>query len=135
MSASDVARRYFESQTHGDIEGALDLFSQDAHFQGPFGEVPLPDGVRAYLQSFQDSFAGNGFEITNLIEQGDQVAVEGIWFGTHSGPLRLPDGSEIAPTNRTIRAPFATVIKVDADKITAHRGYWDMAGFMAQLEV
>jgi len=134
LSAVDVARRYFDLQSNGDVEGALGLFAPDARFIAPFGELPLPEGVRGYLQGFQVSFPGNGFEVTNVIEQGEQVAIEGYWIGTHSGPMTLPDGSEMAPTNKRVRAPFVTVFQVRDGTIREHRGYWDMAGFMAQLQ-
>jgi ketosteroid isomerase-like protein len=32
-----------------------------------------------------------------------------------------------------VRAPFATIFRVRDGKIVAHRGYWDLAGFVAQL--
>lgn len=133
MAASDVARDYFERQTRGDVEGALALFAPDARFSGPMGQLPFPDGVRAYLAGFQESFAGNGFRLSNVFESGDEVAVEGVWFGTQSGPLQLPDGNAIPATGKTVEAPFATLFTVLDGRIVEHRGYWDMAGFITQL--
>jgi hypothetical protein len=43
MSASDVARAYFEHQTEGDMDATLHQFGQDARFIGPMGELPFPD--------------------------------------------------------------------------------------------
>lgn len=133
MDGAGVARRYFDLAEAGDTDGALALFAGVARFVGPMGELPLPDGVRAYLESYATSFPGNRFEITNVFEAGDQVAVEGYWSGRHSGPMVLPDGSSLPPTNRQVRAPFATIFTVRDGRIIEHRGYWDMAGFIAAL--
>jgi len=97
------------------------------------GPIPVPDGLRAFLQGYEDSFPGARFEVSNAVEAGDQVAVEGIWCGKHTGGLQLPDGRTIPATHREVRAPFVTVFRVRDGKIAAHRGYWDLAGFMGQL--
>jgi predicted ester cyclase len=133
MSQSDVARVYFDRQNAGDIDGALGQFAAGARFLGPMGMIPFPEGVRAYLEGFAESFPGNGFEITNVFGSGDQVAVEGFWFGTHNGPLSMPDGAQMAATGKAVRAPFATLFTIQDGKIVEHRGYWDMAGFLTQL--
>ena len=133
MPSREVAERYFSEQSGGNIAGALACFSPDAEFVMPAGRLPFPDGVRAYLEGFQESFPGNSFEITNVVEAGDQLAIEGFWIGKHTGPMRLPDGRTIPATNKGVRAPFVTLFRVTNGKIASHRGYWDMAGFMAQL--
>lgn len=133
MSAESVARRYFDLQGEGDVEGAVKLFAPDAKFFGPMGEIPVPDGVRQYLQGFAGSFPGNRFEITNVIAAADEAAVEGYWIGTHTGTLTLPDGTQIPATNKQIRDPFAAFLRMRGEQIVEHRGHWDMAGFMAQL--
>lgn len=134
MTATEVTRKYFDSISQGDIEAALAQFAPNAKFVAPFGELPFPEGVRAYLGGYDQSFKGHGFRVTQIIEVGDQVAVEGFWHGTHSGPLMLPDGSQIAATGKTVDAPFVTMFTMRGDKIAEHRGYWDMAGFMGQLQ-
>ena len=133
MANRDIAEKYFQSITRGDVAGAIACFAPGAEFIGPMGKVPLPDGVRAYLQGYEESFPRSVFEVTHVIEQGDQVAIEGFWSGKHTGPLALPDGRTLPPTGRQVRAPFVTVFQVRDGKIASHRGYWDLAGFMAQI--
>jgi steroid delta-isomerase-like uncharacterized protein len=132
MSNKGIIGRYFEAATQ-DADAALACFAPGAEFSGPMGALPFPDGVRAYLGGFKASFPDARFEITRMAEEGDDIAVEGFWVGTHTGPMHLPDGNAIPATNKKVRAPFATVCTVKNGKITSHRGYWDMAGFMAQL--
>lgn len=133
MSITAIAERYFDAVTAGDVAGALGLFGPNAEFLAPMGALPVPDGVQAYLGGFDASFPGGRFEIGNVIEADDQVAVEGVWVGTQTGPMSLPDGTTLPATNRTVRAPFVTLFRIADGRIASHRGYWDMAGFMAQL--
>jgi ketosteroid isomerase-like protein len=133
MPNREIAERYIEASRRGDVEGALACFAPGAEFVGPMGRLPFPDGVRAYLGGFAASFPGARFEVGNTVEAGDDVAVEGVWVGTHSGPLALPDGTSVPPTGREARGPFAIVFRVRDGRIESHRGYWDLAGFMAQL--
>ena len=133
MSSRSIAEAYFGAVSRGNIDAALAMFTPDAEFVGPMGPLPLPDGVRSYLETFEVSFPGARFEVSNAIEEGDQVVLEGTWAGRHSGRLQLPGGPPLPPTDREVRGPFAIVFEVRDGKIAAHRGYWDLAGFMAQL--
>jgi len=133
MANQDVAEKYFQSITRGDISGAIACFGPGSEFIGPMGKLPMPDGLRAYLQAYEESFPRSAFEVTKVIEQGDHVAVEGFWSGKHTGVLTLPDGRKLPPTGRQVRAPFATIFQVRDGKIVSHRGYWDLAGFMGQI--
>src|SRR5437879_617212 len=117
MSNSDVARRYFDAISAGKADEALDQFAPNAKFLTPMGELPFPDGARVYLAGYDASFKGHGFRISRVIESGDEVAVEGVWHGTHSGPLALPDGSQLPPTRKTVEAPFVTMLTMHEGKI------------------
>jgi len=133
MSNRSVAESYFQAITRRDLEGALAAFAPGAEFIEPVGGVPFPDGVRAMLAGYDGAFPGSRFEIKLAIEAGDDVAIEGVWAGKHTGPMRLPDGRTIPATHKDVRAPFVTVFRVRDGKIASHRAYWDMAGMMAQL--
>jgi steroid delta-isomerase-like uncharacterized protein len=129
----EIAERYFRCIEQGDIPAALELVSPSAEFSNPMGAFPVPDGVRAMLQSYVVGFPDNRFEVKNVLEAGDQAALEGDWVGTHTGPLPLPDGSSVPATGKALRSPFVTIFRVREGRIVSHRGYWDLAGFLAQL--
>jgi steroid delta-isomerase-like uncharacterized protein len=132
MSNKAIVMRYFETATR-DIDTAVACFAAGAEFVGPLGSMPVPDGLRAFLGGYKQSFPDSGFDVTNVVEAADQVAVEGFWYGTHTGPIQTPDGRTIAATNRKVRSPFSTFLTIRDGKIASHRGYWDLAAFMAQL--
>ena len=133
MSNRVIAEKYFQALSRGDVDGAVACFAPGAEFVSPMGPLPVPEGVRAYLQGFEASFPSAQIDVTNAIEAGDSVALEAIWLGKHTGPLQLPDGRTIPATNREVRAPFAAVFQVRGGAIVRHRAYWDLGGFMAQL--
>jgi steroid delta-isomerase-like uncharacterized protein len=132
MSSKAIVMKYFENAMT-DIPTAVACFGPGSEFSGPLGAVPVPDGLRAFLGGFQQSFPDSHFEITHYVETGDQAAVEGFWIGTHTAPMQAPDGTTIPATGRKVRAPFATFLTVRDGKIASHRGYWDLAAFMGQL--
>jgi steroid delta-isomerase-like uncharacterized protein len=129
----EIAERYFRCIEKGDIGAALECLAPGAEFTNPLGAMPVPDGVRMMLQSYVVGFPDNRFEVKNVIEAGDQVAMEGDWVGTHRGPLPLPDGSSVPATGKALRSPFVTIFRVREGRIVSHRGYWDLAGFLGQL--
>jgi steroid delta-isomerase-like uncharacterized protein len=133
MSNRAIAEQYFQAITRGDIAAAAACFGPGAEFVSPMGPIPVPDGLRAFLQGYEDSFPRARFEVNNAVEAGDQIALEGVWIGKHTGIMQLPDGRKIPATQREVRAPFVTVFRVRDGKIAVHRGYWDLAGFLAQL--
>jgi steroid delta-isomerase-like uncharacterized protein len=133
MSIRATAESYFHALNRGDVDGAIACFAPGADFVSPMGPLPLPDGARAYLKAFDQAFPGAQVQVTNAIEGGEQVALEAVWTGKHTGPLQLPDGRTLPATGREVRSAFAAVFGVSGGQIVAHRAYWDLAGFMAQL--
>jgi steroid delta-isomerase-like uncharacterized protein len=131
--AREVAERYFRCIEKGDVQGALGCLAPGAEFTNPLGALPVPDGVRAMLEGYVSGFPDNRFEVKTALESGDQVALEGDWVGTHRGPLPLPGGQSVPASGRSVRAPFVTMFRVTDGRIVSHRGYWDLAGFLAQL--
>jgi steroid delta-isomerase-like uncharacterized protein len=131
--AAKTADEYFSALSNGDVDGAVDLIADDGDYRTPMGRLPGKDGIRQYLAGFDAAFPEAHFDIEHLIESGETVAVEGVYHGRHDGPLGLPDGGALPATGRNVHAPFATMLTVSGGRITSHRPYWDLAGFMAQL--
>ncbi len=134
MSNADVTRQYFDRLSAGDRAAAVAMFAPGARFATLMGEMPVPDGALSMLGGFDTAFPGHRFEVTRIIEAGEDVAVEGVWSGTNTGPMMLPDGSQSPATGRIAHAPFVTMFKVRDGQIAEHVAYWDLAGFMAQLQ-
>jgi len=53
--------------------------------------------------------------------------------GTHTGPLRSPDGVEILPTGKRFDFPFVGIFHVEGGKIRSIRIYYDQLELLTQL--
>jgi steroid delta-isomerase-like uncharacterized protein len=130
---TEVVTRYFEALSTGDVEAAVALVAQDADFRTPMGLIPDREAVRAFLAGFDAAFPEASYRIDTVIESTASVAAEGLYAGTHNGPLPLPDGSSLAPTGREVSTPFVTMFRVVRGQIVSHRPYWNVTDFLAQL--
>lgn len=130
---TDIVTRYFEALSTGDVEGAVALIANDADFRIPMGPIPDRASIRTFLTGFDAAFPEASYRIDTLLESTASVAAEGIYAGTHNGPLPLPDGSSLAPTGREVSLPFVTMFRIVRGSIVSHRPYWDMRDFLGQL--
>jgi steroid delta-isomerase-like uncharacterized protein len=132
--ARRIAEAYFAAALErGDLEEALGQMRNDVEFASPATRIRGRDELRPYLEGFAGAFPDARYEINWAIESGSSVALEGVYSATHTGALRMPDGTELAATGRHVSVPFVTLFDVRGDKISSHRAYWDVATVMAQL--
>ena len=70
--------------------------------------------------------------IERMAVDGNTVAIEIVWRGTHSGPLATP-GGEIAATGRPVEN-WATMWEEWRDgKLVAQRNHLDMLTLLSQI--
>ncbi len=132
--ARRIAEAYFAAALErGDLEDALRQLRHDVEFASPAARVRGRDELRPYLEGFAGAFPDARYEINCVIESGSRVVLEGVYSATHTGALRMPDGTELAATGRHVSVPFVTLFDVEGEKISSHRAYWDVATVMAQL--
>jgi steroid delta-isomerase-like uncharacterized protein len=133
-TARQIAETYFAAALdRGDLEDALRQLRQDVEFTSPAAQIRGRDELRPYLEGFAGAFPDARYRINWAIESGTSAALEGVYSGTHTGTLRMPDGTQLAATGRHVSVPFVTLFDVKDDKISSHRAYWDVATVMAQL--
>jgi len=85
---------------------------------------------RGWAEAFPDSRSTIHAEHVS----GDTVVLELTWNGTHTGPLRTPDG-EIPPTGRKVEFRACQVLEVAGDRARSMRHYFDMTTMLRQLGV
>jgi steroid delta-isomerase-like uncharacterized protein len=133
-TARQIAEAYFAAALdRGDLEDALRQLRQDVEFASPAAQIRGRDQLRPYLEGFARAFPDARYKINWAIESGSSGALEGVYSGTHTGTLRMPDGTDLAATGRHVSVPFVTLFDVKDDKIYSHRAYWDVATVIAQL--
>jgi predicted ester cyclase len=71
----------------------------------PQGRVSGPEGFATYLNMLYTAFSDFVFEQQHIQANGNMVHQEFRIIGRHNGPLVLPTGITIPPTNRKINLP------------------------------
>jgi ketosteroid isomerase-like protein len=130
----ELVERAYAAYARGDAHAMADLFAPDCEIVGPGAPGPIRgrDALVAFLASQMKGFPDGHHTIRRTIEQGEAIAVELEFAGTHTGPLPGPSG-DIAPTGRQVTLESCDVITVQAGKLTSWRVYLDSASLMAQL--
>jgi predicted ester cyclase len=131
MSNRAVVEKYYDKMAD-DVEGSLSCFTAKAEYVTPMGAPAFPDGVREMFKGFNISFPGHTHTIKNWVEQGNQIAAEGVWAGKHQGSMVTPSGT-VPATGKDVSLPFGAVFQFEKGKISSCHIYFDMVGFMGQL--
>lgn len=108
-----------------------DAVVRDPQYAEPLrGRVAVEDDATGYFRAFPDMRA----EVTCSVVSGSTLAVEMTMVGTHTGPLALPTGEEVPPTNQPLRFTMAFFDTVDENgMIIDERRYYDIADQLRQL--
>ena len=61
------------------------------------------------------------------------MAIELTWEGTQSGPMAMPDGQELPPSNKRFTLKSVEVIEIEDGKIKALRHYFDLMTILQQI--
>jgi hypothetical protein len=117
----------------------MDLFKK---LHCPDVKVVFPDGrvtngIEAHVSDIHNLFNGTpDSRITShpiAFGSGEWTAVTGVLEATFSEPMKLPDGTAIAPTNKKVKMPMVTVARWDKGCIAEEHLFWDNAEYMKQL--
>lgn len=132
----DLMKRAYEIYDSHDwqrLEDEYDsVFSEGAVIQNSFGRFQGRE-IFPLWQGMQAAFPNVRHEIDSSIEQGETVVVEGRWIGDHTGPLRMPDGSEIPATGKHMSLEYAHVAQLEGDRFSSWHVYFDTHAMMEQL--
>jgi ketosteroid isomerase-like protein len=96
MTGTERVRAYYESLNSGDAEAVSSHFTEDAvHYYTRLGPHAGAETIGNYAALGVETIDGQWY-IENLIEQGDQVAIEWTmtWRHPESGERRLDRGAE-----------------------------------------
>ena len=129
----DLLERYIEMYNAGDLDGVMDLYADDAVQLMPDGTFEGRAAIKDRLAQELDAFSDVAHRYVSYVEQEDAFADEWVFVGTHTGPLVLPDGTELAATGRRVEMPGMELVKVRDGKIVANNLYYDNLAVAAQF--
>jgi predicted ester cyclase len=128
----EIVKQHYANMSNGQWERDREIMSPDVVTVDPSGTIT---GIEAFLEHeavFGRALPDARAELVRAVEADGIVMTEGIFSGTHTGPLATP-GGEIPPTGNSIRLPFADVFVIRDGVIVEHNIYYDQIAFLTQL--
>ena len=132
-SNRELLDRYVELYNEGDLEACIDLYAEDATQRMHDGIFEGPDAIRARLARDLEAFADAHYVVDSFVDEGDRFADEWTFTGAHTGPFRLPDGTEIPATGKQVEIKGMELVEVRDGKIVVDNLYYDFMASLVQL--
>lgn len=129
----DLLERYVASYNAGDLDGVMDLYAEDAVQLMPVGRFTGRSAIRERLARELAAFPDVDFSFSSFVEQDDTFADEWVFEGTHTGPLVLPDGTELPATGKRVQMKGMELVRVRDGRIVVDNLYYDNLSVVAQL--
>ena len=134
--ATTLAQRITAAFDAGDVDAFAACFAPDATQTHPFFPSPLRgrDAIRAAEATLFAAFDDIHLDCTNVVDGGDQVALEFTVTATNTKPLPMPDGTTIPATGKTVQLAMGAFLHLDpTGQITDSHRYQDNLAFLSQL--
>ena len=128
-----LLERYVALYNAGDLDGVMDLYAEDAVQLMPDGIFKGRSAIKERLAQELNAFSDIAHRYTSYVEQDDAFADEWVFVGTHTGPVVLPDGTEVAATGKRVEVPGMELVRVRDGKIVVDNVYYDNLAVAAQL--
>lgn len=132
-SNRDVYERGIELFNSGDVDGLADLYTEDAVLVAPLGTAQGRAAIRNYWSRGKAAFPEGTLTMHVIVEQGDSLAGEYTLAGSQTGPLVLPDGTEVPPTGRRVENKGMNLARMRDGKIAVQHMYHDNMAYLRQL--
>jgi len=132
-SMRDEYERAIQLYNAGDLEGFINLYAEDAELVTPEGTAQGRAAILEFWRRDQVAFPERTVTIDVIVEQGDTVAGEWTWVATHTGPLVMPDGTEVPPTGKRAEVKGMELAQMRDGKMAVHHMYFDTMAMARQL--
>lgn len=133
--AKRVLEQAIEHWNAGDRDAWSSLYAEDVVYEAPGGQriSGLADLEEMYFDALLTAAPDRSSRDVVLIAEGEYVVEQARYVGTHTGPLRSPDGVEVPATGRQFDFPFVGIFRVRDGKIRSIRIYFDQLELLTQL--
>ena len=133
MNNKELLDLYVELYKQGDLDGIMDLYADDAVQWMPDGIFSGRSSIRERLARELAAFSDLDWGVTSFVEQGDAFADERFFAGTHTGPMVMPDGTELPATGKRVKMQGMELVQVRDGKVVVDNLYYDNLTIAAQL--
>jgi ketosteroid isomerase-like protein len=128
----DVVDRVWDATEAHDLDTVAALMDSQIDFRMGPERVSGPAEFVPFLEGYLAAFSDFRHEVLDFVESGDTVALELVVRGTHTGPLRMPQG-ELPATGREVVWESTDYVKVRDGRIASWHAYTDGVAFLSQL--
>jgi steroid delta-isomerase-like uncharacterized protein len=126
---------YVERYNAGDLDTVMELYAEDAVQKMHDGTFQGRAAIRERLARDLTACPDATYTVGSFVEQGDSFADEWTFEGTHTGPLSLPDGTQLPPTGKRVEIKGMELVQVRDGKIVIDNLYYDAMAVLAQVGV
>ena len=117
------------------LEKIVDCYHEDATFEVVGSQCPIAKGPAAYLERLSDFLlafpdATGKLQLTLTFE--NTVVGVALIRGTHTGPLKTPEG-EIPATNKKVGFLFGHVVEFKQNRMVSDRWFRDPNTILSQI--
>jgi steroid delta-isomerase-like uncharacterized protein len=132
-NAKAIGARFVEAFNAHDEAAIRELNGDDVVFEAP-GDIHVEgrDAATEYAMAWLRAFPDARLTVNNELGDGDWVAQEFTFEGTHENTLASPAG-DIPATHRRLKGRGVQIFKVEGDVVTDTRLYFDQVQVMTQL--
>jgi steroid delta-isomerase-like uncharacterized protein len=133
--AREVLEAAIEHWNAGDRDAWAKLYADDVVYEAPGGQriSGLAELETKYFDALLTAAPDRLSRDIVLFADREYVVEQARYVGTHTGVLRNPDGVEVPPTGKTFDFPFVGIFRVQGDKISSIRIYYDQIELLMQL--
>jgi predicted ester cyclase len=131
--AREIATQFVDAFNAHDEARMHSLTAESSVMEAP-GDVRVEgaEAVTAYAMGWINAFSDAKLTIHNEIVQGDWIAQQFTFEGTHDAVLASPAG-EIPPTQRRVSGRGVQLLRVDGELLAETQLYFDQVQVMTQL--
>jgi steroid delta-isomerase-like uncharacterized protein len=131
--ARQLGAKFVDAFNAHDEARIRELNGENVVFEAP-GEIRLEgrDAATEYAMAWWRAFPDARLTVTNELADGDWVAQEFTFEGTHEDTLSSPSG-DIPATHKRLDGRGVQIFKVEGEVVTATRLYFDQVDVMTQL--
>ena len=129
----DLLNQILKTFETRDADATAALYEPDAVYhmypETYHGRDAIRDSMAAWFKAFPDT----SWDLKSLVSSGDTFIAEGIFKGTHDGPLAMGE-SEVPATGKSVAVPCCFIGRVSPNGLIAEdRTYLNAAIMMEQL--
>jgi steroid delta-isomerase-like uncharacterized protein len=131
--ARQLGAKFVDAFNAHDEARIRELNGENVVFEAP-GEIRLEgrDAATEYAMAWLRAFPDARLTVTNELADGDWVAQEFTFEGTHEDTLSSPSG-DIPATHKRLDGRGVQIFKVEGEVVTDTRLYFDQVDIMTQL--